>query len=265
MVRPYPQRIEQVRRRIIQAGADTMVVTDRHNILYVAGFAGTAGALLIEADRVILFTDGRYANQSAEEVKEARVRVCRGPLLGAVGEHLRKKKKARVIYESAQMTVAENFRVGQAAGRAVRWHGREGLVEELRAVKDSEEIAAMRQAARLGCEEFQEILALVKPGVREVELAAEVEYRMRRKGASGAAFDTIVASGQRAALPHARPTEKRVGKNDVVGLDLGAIRSHHYFVLSRTIYIGSAQGRIRRWYQGGQQAQAAALHMLRWA
>src|SRR5207245_11296426 len=105
--------------------------------------------------------------------------------------YLRKKKKARVIYESAQMTVAENFRVGQAAGRAVRWHGREGLVEELRAVKDSEEIAAMRQAARLGCEVFQEILTLVKPGVRGVELAAEIEYRMRRKGASGAAFDTI--------------------------------------------------------------------------
>src|SRR5207245_7738057 len=104
----------------------------------------------IEPARVILFTDGRYATESAEEVKEARVRVCRGQLLGAVGEHLRKKKKARVIYESAQMTVAENFRVGQAAGRAVRWHGREGLVEELRAVKDSEEIAAIdRKSTRL--------------------------------------------------------------------------------------------------------------------
>ena len=263
MVRPYPKRIEQVRRRIIQAGADTMLVTHLPNILYLTGFSGTAGALLIEPTRVILFTDGRYATQSAEEAKEARVRVCRGPLLGAVGEHLRKKKKARVIYESARMTVAENFRVGQAAGRAVRWLGRESLVEELRAVKDSEEIAAMRQAARLGCEVFQEILPLVKPGAREVELAAEIEYRMRRKGASGAAFDTIVASGQRAALPHARPTEKRVGKNELVVLDLGAILSHYCCDLTRTVYIGRAPARIRRWYQAVRQAQAAALQMLR--
>ena len=263
MVRPYPKRIEQVRRRIIQAGANAMLVTHRPNILYLTGFSGTSGALLIEPTRVILFTDGRYATQSAEEVKEARVRVSRGPLLGAVGEHLRKKKKARVIYESARMTVAENFRVGQAAGRAVRWLGRESLVEELRAVKDSEEIAAMRQAAQLGCEVFQEILSLVKPGVREVELAAEIEYRMRRKGASGAAFDTIVASGQRAALPHARPTEKRVGKNELVVLDLGAILSHYCCDLTRTVYIGRAPGRIRRWYQGVQQAQAAALETLR--
>ena len=233
------------------------------NILYLTGFSGTAGALLIEPTRVILFTDGRYATQSGEEAKEARVRVCRGPLLGAVGAHLRKKKKPRVIYEPARMTVAENFAVRQAAGRAVRWLGRESLVEELRAVKDGEEIAAMRQAARLGCEVFQEILPLVKPGVREVELAAEIEYRMRRKGASGAAFDTIVASGERAALPHARPTEKRVGKNELVVLDLGAILSHYCCDLTRTVYVGRAPARIRRWYQGVRQAQAAALEMLR--
>src|SRR3989442_13011617 len=105
MVRPYPQRIEQVRRRIIQAGADTMLVTHRPNILYLTGFSGTAGALLIEPARVILFTDGRYAMRSAEEVKEARGRVCRGPRLGAVGEHLRKRKKARASIEASRMTV----------------------------------------------------------------------------------------------------------------------------------------------------------------
>ncbi len=255
--------MEQVGQGVAQAGADGLLVTHLPNVYYLCGFTGSTGALLVESGRVTLFTDGRYAIQSREEVRHARVRVTRGSCLAAVGEYLRKGKKARMAFDPAHLSVAEGSVLRRTAGRKMRWLARGGLVEELRAVKDAQEIFRMRAAARLGCAVFEEILPLVKPGVRELELAAEIEYRMRRRGAAGPAFDTIVASGTRAALPHARPTAKRLRKNELVVLDLGAILAHYCCDLTRTVYLGRAPVRIRRWYQAVEEAKAAALEALR--
>lgn len=263
MERVHRRRIELVCRRLAEARADALLVAHLPNVFYLCGFSGSAGALLVEPGRVTLFTDGRYILQSREEAKGARVRISRGPLLGAVGEHLRKRGKTRVGFEPARLSVAQMSELERAAGKRVRWVGLANSVEDLRAVKDADEIARMRQAARLGCEVFAEILPLVKPGVREGELAAEIEYRMRCKGASGPAFETIVASGPRAALPHARPTDKRMGKNELVVLDLGAILGHYCCDLTRTVYLGRAPARVCRWYKAVREAQAAAREALR--
>jgi len=246
-----------------EAGADGLLITHLPNIFYLSGFSGSAGALLIGTDRFTLFTDGRYAIQSRREAKVARVCIIRGPLLAAVGQDLRKWEKPRLAFESTRLSVAQKSDLQRAAGPGIHWLGRENLVEELRAVKGAEEIAQIRRAARLGCEVFEEIVPLVKPGVRELELAAEIEYRMRRKGATGAAFPTIVASGTRTALPHARPTRKRLRKNELVVLDLGAILGHYCCDLTRTVYVGRAPFRIRRWYEAVREAQAAARDTLR--
>ncbi len=263
MERFYRRRIERVRRRLAGAGADALLVTHLPNILYLCGFSGSAGALLVEPGRVTLFTDGRYILQSREEATGVRVRISRGPLLGAVGQRLRKTGRARVAFEPSRLSVAQRGELGRAAGRKIRWVRLANVVEDLRAVKDAEEIARIGRAARLGSEVFAEILPLVRPGMRELELAAEIEYRMRRRGAGGAAFETIVASGARAALPHARPTEKRLGKNELVVLDLGAILAHYCCDLTRTVYVGRAPARVRRWYEAVRQAQAAAREALR--
>ena len=118
------------------------------------------------------------------------------------------------------------------------------------------------EAAKLGSEVMEEVISLVKPGVSELDLAAEADYRMRRKGASGPSFDTIVASGARSALPHARPTEKCLQKNELVVLDLGAILRHYCSDLTRTVYVGRAPARVRRWYQAVAEAKQAALQAL---
>lgn len=263
MNRPYPLRIERVRALLERVRADALVVTHPPNLFYLTGFTGSSGALLVEPRRATLFTDGRYTTQAEQEAPECRVRIARGPLLLAVGKQLRRPNNARVVFDPLRLSVAESRTLRQAAGPTNRWIARGGLVEELRAVKEPEEIELMRQAAQLGCEVFEEVVLLVKPGVRELELAAEIEYRMRRKGASRAAFDTIVASGPRAALPHAQPTERRVGRNELVVLDLGAILAHYCCDLTRTVYVGRVPPRIRRWYQGVREAQAAAREVLR--
>ena len=117
----------------------------------------------------------------------------------------------------------------------------------------------MRKAAILAGHVMEKAIRLLKPGVRESDVAAEIEYQMKKLGASGPSFETIVASGKRAALPHARPTSKRLKKNELVVLDLGAILGHYCSDMTRTVFLGRAPRRIREWYQGVNQARAAAV------
>ena len=124
-------------------------------------------------------------------------------------------------------------------------------------------LARMRQAAILAGDVLSNAIPLLKPGVMENEIAAEIEYQMRRRGASGPAFETIVAFGERSALPHARPTAKRLRKNELVVLDLGAILAHYCSDITRTVYVGRAPSRVKQWYRAVLEAQTAAIAAVR--
>ncbi len=258
----YRRRMGKLRRKLSKAGADGIAITHLPNILYLSGFSGSSGVLLVEPRSATLFTDTRYAIQAREEVAIARIRISPGPLLRTAGERLQKLSRPRMAFEPARLSVAEHALLRRSAGPGIRWVRSEGMVEELRAVKDDGEIAKIRKAAFLASEVLKEVLPLVKPGVRELELAAEIEYRMRHKGASRASFETIVASGARSALPHASPTEKPLKKNELVVLDLGAILSHYSSDLTRTVYLGRAPKKIRGWYEAVREARTAALDAL---
>jgi Xaa-Pro aminopeptidase len=121
----------------------------------------------------------------------------------------------------------------------------------------------MRKAAVLASEVVQHAIRLLKPGVRELEVAAEIEFQMRKQGASGPAFESIVAFGERTALPHARPTAKRLRKNELVVLDLGAILGHYCSDITRTVYVGKAPKRVKEWYKAVLEAQSAAIAAVR--
>jgi len=133
------------------------------------------------------------------------------------------------------------------------------MTEHLRMHKDAAELAQMRRAALLASDLVQHAMGLLKPGIKEFEVAAEIEYQMHKRGASGPAFETIVAFGERSALPHARPTAKRLRKNELVLLDLGVILAHYCSDLTRTVVVGRASRRIRTWYKAVLEAQTAAI------
>ena len=120
-------------------------------------------------------------------------------------------------------------------------------------------LAIMRKAAILAGNVMEKAFRLLRPGVRESDIAAEIEYQMKKRGASGPSFETIIASGKRAALPHARPTSKRLKKNELVVLDLGAILAHYCSDMTRTVFVGRAPRRIRDWYRAVNEARAAAI------
>jgi Xaa-Pro aminopeptidase len=256
-------RIGLLRRRLSQAGADALVVTHLPNIAYLSGFVGSAGILIVERRRATLLTDGRYRVQAREQVRSAgvTVEIPQGSILRAAGEFLAAqggKRGRTVAFEPANLTVAAQKDLAKAAGRGLRWSAQPGWVEELRAIKSPSEITKMRAAARLISKVFEQVIRLIRPGVTELEIAAEMDYRMRKLGAEGPSFETIVASGPRAALPHARPTTKRVARNELVVLDAGAILRGYCSDMTRTVYVGRAPERVKRWYKAVLEAQSAA-------
>jgi Xaa-Pro aminopeptidase len=226
---------------------------------YLSGFTGEAGALLVSGRGSFLVTDGRFTSQAREETSGLRVVKQEGSLMATVGNLLRARSQTRIGFDAAQLTVAQFRGLRKAAGGRVRWIRADGLAESGRQRKDAQELAQMRKAAVLVGEVLSEALKLLKPGVREIEVAAEIEYQMREYGASGPAFETIVAFGARSSHPHARPTEKRLRKNELVVLDLGAILAHYCSDITRTVFVGRAPARIRRWHNAVREAQAAAI------
>ncbi|MGB6198812.1 MAG: Xaa-Pro peptidase family protein [Candidatus Acidiferrales bacterium] len=258
----YASRIEQVRSALRAKRADALLVTQLPNVLYLSGFSGDSGYLLVEQGRTTLFTDGRFAIQAREEAPAAKLVLRRGSLAATVGAYLAKTKPV-VAYSPSQLTLSTWQSLRKAAGAKVRWQAQEGLVEALRAIKSPAEVAAIREAGKLACDVMRDVIALIRPGVRELDLAAEIGYRIRRKGATGESFDSIVAAGPRSALPHARPTDRRIGKNELVVLDLGAILRRYCSDLTRTVFVGRAPARVKRWYRAVLEAHAAACEALR--
>ena len=214
------------------------------------------------ANGMALITDGRFTVQARDEMKEGSVVAQKGNLFPAIGEYLRGKRLRRVGFDPAQLSVAQLRAVRRSGGKC-RWVVAAGLVQGLRSRKDALELGQMRKAASLASEAVDSAIRLLKPGVREIEIAAEIEYRMRKWGASGPAFETIVAFGERAALPHARPTAKRLKKNELVVLDLGAILAHYCSDTTRTVFVGRAPRRIREWHRAVVEAQTAARSAVR--
>jgi Xaa-Pro aminopeptidase len=258
-------RVERLRIRILGLRADAILVTHLPNITYLCGFTGSNGLLLVTPGAATLFTDGRYAIQAPAEVAGTgiRVRIPKSGLLGEAGAALRGERgKQRVLFPPAKVSVAQFQQLRTAAGPRVLWRSDANAVEDLRAVKDAHELEEMRQAATLIGEVFDEIVGLVQPGITENEIAAEAEYRMRRKGASGPSFESIVAAGPRSALPHARPTARQIGKNELVVLDLGAILRGYCSDMTRTVFVGRAPRKIRAWYHAVLEAQLAAIDVL---
>jgi Xaa-Pro aminopeptidase len=255
----FAERIKTLQREISRRRLAGLVVTQPANWFYLTGFTGESGALVVTPRASSMITDGRFTVQAAAETSRVRVVPQRGALLAFLVEFLQKSGGRKIGYDSASLTVVQFESLRKAAGRTIRWEPVPGLVEALRTRKGAPELAAMRRAALLASEVVEAGAKLLKPGVREFEVAAEIEYQMRRRGASGPAFETIVAFGERAALPHARPTAKRLRKNELVVLDLGAILAHYCSDITRTFFVGRAPKRIRGWYRAVQEAQAAAI------
>jgi Xaa-Pro aminopeptidase len=256
---PFAQRRRALQVQLAGEHLGTLLVTHPANWYYLTGFTGEAGVLVVSRRGTVLITDGRFTEQARRETSGVRIMLQEGSAIATAGRFLKESGGGRVGYDALRLAVAQFKDLRKAGGARIRWIAAEGHVEALRARKESAEIAQMRKAALLACQVLEGALKMLKPGVRELEVGAEIEYQMRQRGASGPAFETIVAFGERSAYPHARPTGKRLRKNELVVLDLGAILAHYCSDITRTVVVGRAPARIRRWHMAVQEAQWAAI------
>jgi Xaa-Pro aminopeptidase len=260
---PFQVRLATVAKQLSRAKLDMLLVTHPADWYYLTGFSGESGALLVDPSGGTIIADGRFTTQAREEARLVRLVEQKGALMEFTGQFLRGRGKKRVGFDPLRLTVSQFQQLKKAAGSRVALSATPGMIADLRACKDTTEIARMRQAALLAGNVLTGAVQLLKPGVTENEIGAEIEYQMRKGGATGPAFESIVAFGERSALPHARPTAKRLRKNELVVLDLGAILGHYCSDITRTVYVGRAPARVKKWYSAVLEAQTAAVASVR--
>lgn len=259
---PYGSRQQRLREELKARRLDWLLVSNPINIFYLTGFRGTAGIAALGPAGGILWVDPRYTLQAESDARGVEVVEEKHGLLKAAARWLLKKAGGRVGFDDLNLNSRAFRELKEFVARGVRLVAAGGLVEDLRIPKEADEIGKIREAGRVTAEAFEEILREVRPGVKESDLAAELEYRMRRKGAEGAAFETIVASGPRGAFPHARASGKLLDKCDFVIFDLGAIVDGYAADMTRTLYLGSPTRRVRRLYNAVLEAQQRGLEAL---
>ena len=218
---------------------------------------------MVDDSSIRLLVDPRYTLQARDQAHGAEVAEVRDSLLRAAVRQLRKAGCRTVGFEDSFLTVAEFQLLRREGGSSLEWQPSDGLIEDLRVVKDDLEIGLIRQACRLTARVFQQVARKANPGVSELDLAAELEFRMRRQGGEGAAFESIVASGRRGALPHAAPSANLLGPGELVIFDFGAIVGGYCSDMTRTLYLGEPNRRMRMLYEAVKEAQQAAVERLR--
>jgi Xaa-Pro aminopeptidase len=258
------RRIGALRRKLGRAGLPGLVVTHLPDLRYLSGFTGSSAALAVTRRSARLFTDGRYRAQSAEEVEAAQVEIVSGaPAVAAVQWLAAQPGVELAGFDPTWTTVAELARWKAALPARLRRAFLTALpaplVEPLRRVKDEDELALMIEAALKGCKLFEHILGFIRPGLREVDVAAELEHKARLLGAEGMSFETIAASGARSALPHGRATSAVLPRRGFLTLDFGIILGGYCSDMTRTVYLGSPRVDERNTYNAVLEAQEAAL------
>jgi len=257
------QRFQELSTALTRLPVDYLLITHPPNIRYLCGFTGTAGALLVGGGDPIFFTDGRYTEQAHEEVIGARVLIEKKPPSLAAAEWLKRKRPGKLGVEGGHVTVTAEARLRALLPKPWRLRPTSGVVERLRMIKDAEEAELLRKAVNLGSSLFTPMLKTIRPGIPESAVAADLEYAARRAGASGMAFDTIVAAGPRSALPHGRASATPIPRHGFVVLDFGVILAGYCSDMTRTVAMGRPSAKERVWYDAVLEAQLAGIAAVR--
>lgn len=251
------KRLKNIRERMAREGYDSILITKKHNVYYLSGFTGTAGVLFITMDDAYLITDFRYIQQAKEQTLEFNVLKYEDTIWATLNNLVRQNGLNNIAFESNHVTYNQYERMKKEIAE-IQLIPTQDIVEDLRIKKDEEEILTIERAARIADETFEYILDIIKPGISERDIACELEYFMKQKGAEGIAFDTIVASGIRSALPHGVADNKKIEKGDFVTLDFGCKLNRYCSDMTRTIVIGKPDEEQKKIYKTVFEAQKAA-------
>lgn len=248
-------RRDRLRGEFDGLGVEALWVSSLVNVRYLTGFTGSSGQLLVSSDRDrdVLVTDGRYRTQAEAEVPDVDLIITRDGLRDALS-----RVDVRVGFEGDHVSWSLGLRIQEVAGELdVSAVAVEGAVEELRAVKDADELAVLRRACAITVQGWQHVLDTTQPGMTEHGIAMALGRHLEDLGADGTAFSTIVASGPNSAVPHHQPTDRRIETGDLLKVDFGAKVDGYHADMTRTVAIGEPDPDLRRIHDLVREAQAA--------
>ncbi|GAE36328.1 M24 family metallopeptidase [Halalkalibacter akibai] len=255
-------RIEKLRSKLRDHEIDGLLVTSTYNRQYLTNFTGTAGVAIISEQKAIFITDFRYVEQAKEQATGFEIVQHTGPIFEEVAKQVAKLGLKQLGFEQSHLT----YEAHQTYAKAIETASLvpiSGLVEDLRLIKDTQEIKMIQDAADIADAAFTHILTFIKPGVTELAVSNELEFFMRKQGATSSSFDIIVASGYRSALPHGVASEKVIEKGELVTLDFGAYLKGYCSDITRTIAVGEVSSELKTIYNTVLEAQLLGMKGIR--
>jgi len=255
-------RLQKLRQSLIHQDLDVLLVSQPENRHYLSGFAGSTGWLLISASNAFLAVDFRYVEQAKSEALDFEVVHIKGELADWLPQLASELGFKKIGFEADQVSFAAYHQLCKATStthQQLRLIPTTGLVESLRAIKETEELEFIIEAVELADAAFEYAKSVIHPGATEKEIAWELEKFLREKGSETIPFDIIVASGPNSALPHVRPSERAILKGEPVVIDLGARVNGYCSDLSRTLCLGEESKTFSKIYDIVLGAQLTAL------
>ncbi|OZS78810.1 Xaa-Pro dipeptidase [Tetzosporium hominis] len=254
-------KLQKLRQALQQADLPALLVTSAYSRRYLTGFTGTAGVAVITADEAFFITDFRYTEQANDQIEGYEIIEQKTTLIKAVAQLVEDKQLTKLGFEQDAMTYAEYDRYANALKAELV--PTSGLVEKIRLIKTEDELTIIKQACKIADDAYEHILTFIKPGMTELEVSNELEFFMRKQGATSSSFDIIVASGTRSALPHGVATDKVIESGDFVTLDFGAYYNGYVSDVTRTLAVGEPSDKLKEIYQVVLDSQLLALEKIK--
>ncbi len=258
----FQERISVLRNAMRRRNVDAFITSHSPSLRYLCGFSGTNGLLLVSESTVRFFTDSRYEEQVRLEVVSDSTSIVKGNLFLAA-HALKLFRSIRSLgVETDHLSAAEYAVMKKRLGRK-ELVSVAGLSENVRAVKDRSEMLQLRTAFDISDSVFRHLLDIIRPGIRELDISAEISYLHKKFGAEKDAFDAIVLSGSRTALPHGRATAKKIRAGEFVMLDFGCVVGGYHSDMTRTLCVGKPTAEMKKVYQTVLHAQTSAVDAVR--
>lgn len=249
-----------IKRIFSNTGVEALFITDPHNMWYISGFRGGEGMVYLSRDRRVVITDSRYAEAASRESSFEIIEENRQHRRTDILNQLLKEDDVHIVgYEDKFMRCFEFSRLQNRLTRISQWMPLDEQIDEIRQIKSEEELQMIARAEAIGDEAFAEMLKIIKPGMKEIEVAAELEYQMKMHGGTRLSFETIIASGPNSSMPHAVPSERELQNGDLVVMDFGCMYEGYCSDMTRTIGIGRVSDEQKEIYSIVQKAQQTAL------
>ncbi|MFB3160496.1 aminopeptidase P family protein [Neobacillus sp. 179-J 1A1 HS] len=251
------EKIEKLRSSFSSHGIDGFLITSQFNRRYMTNFTGSAGVVLISASKAQFITDFRYVEQASSQCEGYEVVKMTGTLVEEVAKQAKNLGIKKLGFEEDHLTFS-TYRAYEKELEA-ELVPISGVIEKLRLIKTEAEIKILKVAADIADAAFKHILDFIQPGKTELEVSNELEFFMRKAGATSSSFDIIVASGYRSALPHGVASDKVIEKGDFVTLDFGAYYDGYVSDITRTVAVGEPEAKLKEIYDIVQEAQLRGM------